>query len=215
MDGLQQFVEQRVSDTVLDKLEKSNVVNVEQEDEQRKIHALITESVGSAFKAYKTHVNPQNERIIELHEEPEQISGLPDWDVREDDAATSSSMSQVSTVSPSNSTVSIDIGEFTVYSSPPMHMSLINDAFISNSPERMGTSGYPSLCTPFIGAQQGLIESNFAREHPFVPKLIGYPHDDNFCWLGDPAYYDHECHNEFQGTAEDGSVGFGAATFQP
>lgn len=213
MDDLQQFVERRVSITVLEKLEKNYMISTDEMEKQRKIKKLITESVGSAFKEYKDHVDPQHERITELHEEPEHIYEPSDGFNREDAAVAKPITPQASTLSPSNSTVSTDMSEHTDYMS--MCFPLLDDSrMISKSPEHIQMLDLPSLSMPSLLELPGLMRPDFAQEYPLLLHNTNYQHGDGQFWPVAPEFCDDEFRNESQDAIDGGSVDFGAAEFQ-
>lgn len=72
MDDFQEFVEQRVSTAMFDKLQSIHLLK-EHGEGQENIKSIIRDCVGSAFEEYKNPVEPQLEQMTELHEEPERM----------------------------------------------------------------------------------------------------------------------------------------------
>lgn len=105
MDDMQQFVERRVSTTVLGKLEENHFINANRMQEPESIKVLIMECVGSAFREYKTPLDPPSARITELQEEAEQIPESSGAYKYADSAFTDSLISRFDTFSPSNPTL--------------------------------------------------------------------------------------------------------------
>ncbi|KAJ4420547.1 hypothetical protein N0V82_004320 [Gnomoniopsis sp. IMI 355080] len=212
MDDLQRYVERRVSITVLDKLEKNYTINTDELEEQKKIKSLITESVGSAFEEYKDHVDPQYERITELHEEPEPISEPLDGFKREDAAVTKPTTSQASTLSPSNSTISTSLSEQTEYMTLSMYLPLLSDSWtMSKSPEHIGLTSLPA---PAILERPGLMGADVVQDYPSVLEATDYPYDNSQFWPVDHECYGHQFRDESQNATDGGSVAFDTAEFQ-
>ncbi|KAJ4390824.1 hypothetical protein N0V93_004423 [Gnomoniopsis smithogilvyi] len=209
MDDLQQFVERRVATTVLDKLEKNHVISGEQLKEQRRIKALISESVGSAFKEYTN----QHERVTELHEEPEEIPQSSNGYKHQGIVFTDTTTSKGSTLSPSNSTISTDLSENTDYSTMSMCFPAMDNTWMTTSPEHSDRLDFaPQMCTTSITR---MLDPDFVREYYSEPILTSYQHVDDSFWLGDSTFPGNEFRNGSQDAADGGSVDFSSAIFRP
>lgn len=148
MDDLQAFVEQRVSRTVLDKLQTSHLVNAARHKDQDNIKTLISTCVNSAFQEYRANSDPQQGRIIEIQEDADEADGP--WDARDNKIEDTSTLAFVTTptatMSPNASAISLTSSEMLTYSATSEYWSSITDeTSVSRSPERMEATEFYTL----------------------------------------------------------------------
>lgn len=206
MDDFQEFIEQRVSTAMLDKLQKSHLLH-ERGNGHENIKSLIRDCVGSAFKEYKSPVEDQHDRITELHEEPENISEphdeikphiLSPIEPEGDTAAgltTSPITSLGSTLSPSNSIVSTATSRYSEGSKGYDWYSLNGDSLISDT-------SYPM---ELFGSEEG----NYMQEPLLLPPVTNFQSCNCQMWALGPEYYDYEPPNEPLGPIDGGSIDYG------
>lgn len=193
MDEFQDFIEQRVSTAMFDKLQTNHLLK-ERGEGQESIKSLIRDCVDSAFKEYKKPVDHQHERVTELHEEPEEISEPPDESkphltsgielegVNAAELTTLPIPSLSSTLSPSDSIVSTATSSFS-------EGSTISDWYPFDGGSLIPNTSYHM---EFFGSEEG----NLLQEPLLLPPVANLQSCDCQLWALGPGLFGCEPPNE-------------------
>lgn len=209
MDDFQEFIEQRVSTAMFDKLQRNHLLK-ERGEGQESIKTLIKDCVGSAFKEYKSPADHQHERMTELHEEPEEISGAPDEskpqltsgiEFEGDNAAGLTTLpipSLGNTLSPSDSIVSTATSKFSEGSTSSDWYSFNGDSVIPITSYHM----------EFFGSEEG----SCSQEPLLLPPVASLQSCNCHMWALGPGIFGYEPPNESLETIDGDLMDYGLKT---
>lgn len=209
MDDFQEFIEQRVSTAMFDKLQRSHLLR-ERKEGHDNIKSLIRDCVDSAFKEYKKPVDNQLERVTGLHEEPDEIAE-PQDEVKphissgielESDTVTGLTTSPItsldSTLSPSDSIVPTATRQLTEESTSSTWVSLDGDSFIPNL-------SYPKMVMDVFGSEEG----HYDQEPLLLPPATHLQSCDCQMWAVGPEFYGYEPRDEYLKAMDGASMDYG------
>lgn len=167
MDELQESVEQYVSTTVLEKLEKGPCIHTHKAEDHERTKSVMMDCLDSAFKDYKRRLEPQQGSIRDLREEKEDVHGSLDAPGYQEVAPAKRATTRGRTLSSSVADIPTPISEYTDASTMPRCRILEENSFIPVSPEHLNVTEMYPLPTPWL-----LDSSTFMEPQPIQGRLV-------------------------------------------